>query len=198
MWPHVVENPLLYECTEAIQDGFPKVIQSSNVSIFHYARGWKDTAQTAQLIQSIETSAADSIAVYDRFATVPDLTFIIVQLLDKDIQAETRIPQQGLSCQILIFPIMLSYAPANQTQILAHEIYHCVQLEIFKIAVPESDSEGGRFPPYDWWIDGSAEYMSNVVYPKTQEEWEWEEVYDPRVPIYRQGYAASIFFQWME
>jgi hypothetical protein len=51
---------------------------------------------------------------------------------------------------------------------------------------------------FRWWIEGSADYMSNVVYPTNNEEWGWEERYDPTTPIFEQAYATSLFFQWME
>jgi hypothetical protein len=63
---------------------------------------------------------------------------------------------------------------------------------------PDWDNDGSVFAPYDWWLDGSADYMSNVVYPRTNLEYEWEEIFDPSQRIFRQTYAASIFFQWME
>jgi len=69
---------------------------------------------------------------------------------------------------------------------------------MLKAPIPTWDNDGSEFAPYDWWLDGSADYMSNLVYPTNNEEYEWVSVFDPSKRIFRQSYAAAIFFQWME
>jgi hypothetical protein len=57
-------------------------------------------------------------------------------------------------------------------QTIAHEVYHCVQ----KIAFPESFA---AYSPFNYWyIEGSAEYFSNVVYPTFDQENELNSDFD--------------------
>lgn len=195
-WPHVSpEDPQLYECTLYST----QVISGVTVNIAHYARSWTDTPDTATLLDSIFTAANDSIYAYQKFTTVPDLTFNVVATnIGENAYASGWIPQVGTSCSVSVFPAGMTQAANNQKQFLAHEIYHCVQAYMLKAPTPTWDNDGSQFAPYDWWLDGSADYMSNIVYPKNNEEYEWESTFNTSERIFRQSYAASIFFQWME
>ena len=196
LWPHVSpEDPNLNECTLFLTEQ----VNGVTVNIAHYARGWTDTTNTTNLLASIQQSAYDSINAYQKFTTVPDLTFNVVATnLDATTQASGWIPQLGTSCAISVYPNALAASGDNQKQLLAHEIYHCVQALMLRAPTPTWDNDGSEYAPYDWWLDGSADYMSNIVYPKNNLEYRWEQLFDPSKRIFRQSYAASIFFQWME
>src|ERR1700722_622361 len=75
-WPHVSpEDPSYYECTLYTT----QIVSGITVNIAHYARGWTDTTNTSTLLDSIQASASDSIAAYQKFTSdIPDLTFIVV------------------------------------------------------------------------------------------------------------------------
>jgi hypothetical protein len=195
-WPHVSpEDPNLYECTLYLTEQ----VNGVTVNIAHYARDWVDTANTSTTLASIQASASDSINAYQKFTSVPDLTFNVVATnLDANTFASSWIPQVGTSCAISVYPNALTETGDNQKQIFAHEIYHCVQALMLSSPAPDWDEDGSQFAPYDWWLDGSADYMSNLVYPTNNFEYGWEESFDPSKRIFRQSYAASIFFQWME
>jgi hypothetical protein len=128
-WPHVSpEDPTFYECTLFMTER----VNGVTVDIAHYARGWKDTTQTADALASIEQSAFDSINTYQNFTSVPDLTIILVATnLDATTYASSWIPQSGTSCSISVYPNILPQSGDNQTQIIAHG--ECFLLAIFNL-----------------------------------------------------------------
>jgi hypothetical protein len=70
-------------------------------------------------------------------------------------------------------------------QTVAHEMYHRVQQTLFDN--PPS--------PSPWWIDGSANYFSNVVYPRLNEEWPAACTYHPEIVLYANDpYSTDISF----
>ncbi|NNL95493.1 MAG: hypothetical protein HKO64_07705 [Xanthomonadales bacterium] len=73
-------------------------------------------------------------------------------------------------------------------QLMAHEIAHCVQYANFF----------ARGASSRWWVEGSADWISSMVYPLTNREHGNVGEYLHRVPLYRQvedaRYGTSIFF----
>lgn len=95
---------------------------------------------------------------------------------------------------------MVASHPDQTKQALAHELYHCVQ------SLKIGESVGDDVPSSLWVIEGSANYFSNVVYPRANIEWPdtlgQNRRYDPTVPIYAQDElkvcGTSVFFQSLE
>ncbi len=78
-------------------------------------------------------------------------------------------------------------------QMLAHEIFHCVQSLNFPRQMGGPSTEAT-----DWWVEGTADYFSNVVYPATNAEYVYDADFDANAehtPLYRMSYEANVFFQ---
>ncbi len=98
----------------------------------------------------------------------------------------------GEPCPIIVYPVGVeSLGEAQFKQAVAHEFYHCVQ-----------DLRYGptNYDVTDWWVEGSATYFSNVVYPSANQEWEYVfdfDLFSPRFPLVHSNLAyASVVF-WM-
>jgi hypothetical protein len=77
-------------------------------------------------------------------------------------------------------------------QIVAHEIFHCVQDWSFSNTAPYST--------HKWWLEGAAHYFSNLVYPEANREWTvlgWFDRLSTTVPIFNMTYENFVFFQFM-
>jgi len=91
-------------------------------------------------------------------------------------------------CPIAIFPNAQS-TNERFRQTLAHEVWHCVQ-----------HYSGGLqdFSTTRWFLEGAAEFFSNVVYPDQNEEHRWLNSFDARSrtkPLYDMDYQTWIWWQ---
>jgi hypothetical protein len=78
-------------------------------------------------------------------------------------------------------------------QTMAHELYHCVQ----HLRNPASmrQHEFAR-----WWIEGTATYFANRIFPMGPNVQTEMELYEPKIPLYLakdDGDTAAIFFQYL-
>jgi len=75
-------------------------------------------------------------------------------------------------------------------QILAHEVFHCVQ--IAQLNQP-------YIPTTYWWMEGSAEWASAIVYPATNNEYASTVHYDQHTLLFDQcdgGRAGRCYLSW--
>ena len=195
-WPTKLWDPLLSDCVQDTDDSFPKAIQGVNLDIYHFKDHWHDTANTSRVLDATRLAAVDAVNSYSAFAAgkIPDIKFIIVDHHSKS-DADTEIPSPGQDCLIRIFLKQIQKVPAsiNISQVVAHEIYHCIEGKILN-----KDFSNLNPDPSDWWIEGGAEYMSNVVYGTANFEYIFEENFSPSRPLYKHRYSTASFFQWME
>lgn len=99
-------------------------------------------------------------------------------------------PISGRStCPITLFKLSGSVGMDNLKQTIAHEAFHCFQ---------DWNAPYGEYDPNEWWIEGSAEYFSNVVYPTINYEHENLSEFDSdsiKKPIHQMNYQNFLFFQ---
>jgi hypothetical protein len=100
-------------------------------------------------------------------------------------------PAEGEPCTIVVFPL----APPNSTSFkfdIAHEMFHCFQYW-------NVSDVNHNYEPRSWWIEGSADYFANVVYPNSNTEWNehflWAEPLSYNPPITYRKYENSVLFQ---
>jgi hypothetical protein len=97
-------------------------------------------------------------------------------------------------CPIGIFPGALTQPDAFFEQEVAHEMFHCFQgKNIFTWL-------NGRYSEQKWWLEGTAEYFANVVYPDANEEHTRTGDVDARTPttsLFHMDYDNFLFFQHM-
>jgi hypothetical protein len=83
----------------------------------------------------------------------------------------------------------------NFQEILAHELYHCVQYALNKPPVRVDDTP----VPWGWWYEGTAEWFANIVYPGAKETISY---FDPNFSIYNLPIfdpdTAALFFAYMD
>jgi len=96
-------------------------------------------------------------------------------------------------CPIVVYPGVIRRRPsvARFQQLLAHELFHCLELQEF-----------GAVNWYlnKWWSEGMAEYFSNVAYPTTNLEHRKHPHFDARsfvTPILDMEYEANVLWQYL-
>jgi hypothetical protein len=73
----------------------------------------------------------------------------------------------------------------------AHEVFHCAQ----RVTWPDAYSTDGF-----WWMEGSAEYFSNLVYPESRIRDGWFAAFDERSatePLTAMLYENVVFFMFL-
>jgi hypothetical protein len=113
----------------------------------------------------------------------------------------------GASCRLVLYPISILDNEARKTspqdfgifkQTVAHEMFHCFTAWNY----PAHWTAGfqGAYDVLDWWLEGAAEYFSNVVYPATNDEWlrmdEWK-VNSATTSVVFMTYDNFGFFQYL-
>jgi|GEM_PF-3040683 len=102
----------------------------------------------------------------------------------------------GEACPIMMFPKSELHAPDVLGQIIAHEVFHCVQAAKWPDQTKLADkTQEGR-----WHIEGAAQWFSDVIYPSANFEYDrtWGH-FNPEVNLVNQSdlYTTVIFFQSM-
>jgi hypothetical protein len=93
-------------------------------------------------------------------------------------------------CPIVIFPNSQA-TDLRFRQTLAHEIWHCVQ---------HFSASMDNFSTNRWFLEGSAEYFSNVVYEDDDEEHVWNSSFDRRSrtqSLFQMDYHTWIWWQFL-
>ncbi|CAM1504992.1 Fc.00g106290.m01.CDS01 [Cosmosporella sp. VM-42] len=177
--------------------GYPKTFGSTKFTVT-YTQKWSQAgAKTDKIAPVLLESIADSVKYYEAFADLPKhIVIILTTDVDGPYTAETYYPVEHQSpCQIKTFQRWTDNAGTKvprALQALSHEIYHCIQGKAL-------GNTGGP----TWVFEGSANYFSNLVFPKSNAEWPGlEYTYNPAFPIYaqvgRDVYTTSLYFQSLE
>jgi len=78
-------------------------------------------------------------------------------------------------------------------QLVAHEMFHCFQHQNLVY-------HPGDYPANRWWVEGTAEHFSNVVYPDVNAEHRFASAFDAgsvNRSLFDMSYENFIFFQYL-
>ena len=144
----------------------------------------------------------DSHTAYSPFADVPSIDLVFTNIGSSSTGPDGTVGvtamaggvTPGRACPISVYPSAWGFEPDQFKQIIAHEVFHCVQ-DQRKPAYVYEDTE--------WYIEGTAEYFSNVVYPKADLEHTFltaAVVNSALFPVVaeRMAYSNYLFMQYLE
>ncbi|MEM7802273.1 MAG: DUF6055 domain-containing protein, partial [Chloroflexota bacterium] len=136
----------------------------------------------------------ESINTYEKWGTMPDFQMQFSPLSTPGTTLADADPNTSL-CHINVYGGAFNQDPEDFQQTLAHEIFHCYQFFNYKGQVygPSNNAE-------DWWLEGTAQYFSNVVYPAANDEYKYEDSFteDSRIKsITKMDYETFLFFQFL-
>ncbi len=124
-----------------------------------------------------------------------DLAFLPNELFisPPDDWAGTELIPRSTDCQIAIHENAWSELSDNEFKhTIAHEIFHCIQLWKSTRQVRASGS--------DWWVEGTAEYFANYVYPCENGEQQYVNKFDEFSEnswLIGMEYSNVVFFQYL-
>ena len=123
-------------------------------------------------------------------ATAEGETNYVMAAASRNYESSPREP-----CPITFYPYGMTAGYEDFKQALAHEAFHCIQSTHFwdQMDIGSRDNR--------WWIEGTAMYFSNVVYPDFNKEWPFSQSYDPgdgsvgAMTLFDHVYGSNFFFQ---
>jgi hypothetical protein len=159
----------------------------------------------AALADVIMEAVQTAVNKFATFGPMPPANMVITELpgvdrhgaVDLDLLAATITLTRDAPCRMALFPSLvasgLNVAEVQQT--IAHELFHCFQYQDYfeKMWVGQGID--------DWWIEGTAEFFSNVAYPAVNYEYRWLPDFDwdsRDHSLVEIDYPDSLFFQYME
>lgn len=89
-------------------------------------------------------------------------------------------------CRVTLWPVSSAASIESFEQTVAHEAWHCIQYY-----------DGMQYSDGDWFVEGGAEFFSNVVYPRADDEHVWLGRFDrgAETPLHQMAYEAWIWWQ---
>ncbi len=204
------DDTISSDCQNLVLSGFDRTyIPADNCYVYqermhnghsyrlYYPRAWVgDASHTAYIENTLEALVA-SATVYGVLGTFEDINAMVslIPYVDDTEDEVTNAFQlsfrSGEACPITLMPVMNEEEDAGFKQIVAHEAFHCFQ---------EWNMNMLPYEAHAWWIEGSAEYFSNYVYPSANHEQDYLLEFDvdsATTPLMDMDYQNYIFFQYL-
>jgi len=156
----------------------------------YYPTAWEDDDDRRALVETALDGLATSVVVYGGLATVGDINAVFSLTDSGTALAQQSYFDDGAPCPITLFPAASGRPTESFRQTVAHETFHCVQ---------DWSYETEPYDTHQWWLEGSAEYFSNVVYPAANDEHIWTSTFDVNSLSHDptgMSYENTVFFQY--
>jgi hypothetical protein len=169
----------------------------------YYPTEWRgDTSRGAYLAAALLAIQA-SITEYQLYAPVQPIYFVFSTMEQPgDLNTlvwsyyETFRPATD-ACPIIIYTTALTSLTVPQfQQKMAHEIFHCFQVRNY-----HDQLLGPGLVSSNWWVEGTAEYFSNLVYPDVNYEHRYKDSFaflSTHLPLTAMAHENFAFFQFMD
>ncbi len=169
---------------------FVEAMIGGNQLRVYYPTAWEDDEGRRALVETALDGLATSVVVYGELATVGDINAVFSLTDSGTALAQQSYFDDGAPCPITLFPAASEEATESFLQTVAHETFHCVQ---------DWSYETEPYDTHKWWLEGSAEYFSNVVYPAANDEHAWTSTFDVNSLTNDptgMSYENTVFFQY--
>jgi hypothetical protein len=182
-----------------------RTVNGTNLRLYYPSWWSADDSRRARL-QPFVDAASLAIRTFNAYGPdpLPPVTLVVTELAgtnprtgasDSDLRALARRAPSS-QCYVGLFPSLFSITVEQSQQSLAHEMFHCYQYQ--NLSAQES---GPAADANEWWVEGSAEYFSNVVYPSVNYEHRWLSQLVTAMQdetLFGWSYKSFIFFQYLE
>ena len=159
----------------------------------YYPTEWQIEEDKKLIIDAALVGMTDSVSTFSNLGDFKDVNLLISLLPEPNhphyeaVQDYT--PKEG-TCPVTLFPISDDSGLDYFKQVIAHELFHCFQ---------DWNYTTEPYKQNAWWMEGSANYFSNVVYPETNAEWGFAAQFDTdslTKTLQEMSYENFIFFQY--
>ena len=203
LWEDGFSDPNPVVCFEYDE----QVVDGTSVRLYYPSWWAADDSRRARL-EPIFQAASRAVHTYNAYGPDPlaPVTLVVTELAGTDPDTHQRnvdlhaMAVRGRaatpSCYVGVFPSLFDLHEDQSQQALAHEMFHCYQYQNLS-----AQERGPARDASDWWVEGSAEYFSNVVFPAVDYEHRWLGAL-PTVmredSLTSWSYKSFIFFQYLE
>ncbi len=157
----------------------------------YYPSYWQGDAEKEGLVTAAFQGLTDSVVVFTDLGRMENINMMFSLLPDPKVPEtlafQTYAPK-GVTCPLTLLPDVSAGKSDVFMQSIAHEVFHCFQ-DWNSVTVGSSN---------EWWIEGTAEYFSNVVYPDVNFEHRFLSQFDSESlfkSLMELSYENFIFFQ---
>ncbi len=158
-----------------------------------YPAWYDDDASLASLTTVTLDALEKSITTFRPLGPVGDIDaiFSATDTVENDntLGSAIRSRSNGVvdGCRVSLWPVSSAESIDAFSQTVAHEAWHCVQY--YDGMDPTGDAR--------WFVEGGAEFFSNVAYPTVDDEHGWIATFDEGVktPLHSMEYEAWIWWQ---
>lgn len=178
--------------TYRLSSGLP----SGKMLEVYYPSAWEPSSPRLEYMRAVRTAVTASFEVFTA-APISLLARGNIYLVFSDdphvtqdfesAATATAAPMPEHWCLINVYRGSYDMSVDFFRQALAHEVFHCFQF--WNFASGEGD---------DWWLEGSAEHFSNLVYPCTNLEWRFLSYFDRNRSIFDLEYGNFLLFQFLD
>lgn len=159
----------------------------------HYPIWWAEDQDKLDRVGQVLTALVESAETYKQWGEMRDVDAIfgLKQMENSELLGAEIETVDDEHCLLLLWPHLEAEAEPRYKQAIAHEVFHCFQGWNFG----ENPEQTGR-----WWSEGSAEYFSNVVYPRADLENRSLGSYYAKsiqMPLLSMEYENFLFFQFL-
>ena len=156
----------------------------------YYSSTWQTDPDRLALADVALDGLVTSVGVFGGLATVGPINAVFSLADNGTALAQQSEVDPGETCSLTLFPSASGGSMDVFRQTVAHEVFHCVQDWSFTTT---------GYDTHKWWLEGSAEYFSNVVYPTVNDEhgrtWEFD-ANSLDKNITQMAYENTVFFQF--
>ena len=207
------------ECQSLWADGFTsttpvicfeyaqQIVNGTSIRLYFPAWWAADDPNRARLAPLLQAAALATQTFNAYGPPLPPTTLVVTELAGTDPDTGRRnanllamavpVGTAPLNCYVGVFPSLFTKTVEQSQQALAHEMFHCYQYQNLS-----AQEHGPLRSATEWWVEGSAEYFSNVVYPAVNFEYRWlSDITAEMVAnssLFSWSYKAFIFFQYLE
>lgn len=180
-----------FECTRFSGNSNYELYFSNNLSM----------DSSSELLSVADEAITRSYSVYGRLGAMPRVKAVVYHnpsFKDPETGGTTYAEafldwyRTSEACPVIIYPAALSFSTDYFKQLLAHELFHCFQ----ELNFQRQSDNGTQNGVGVWWLEGLAQYFSNVVYPRIDLEYSpMFDAYRPLDTFFNQAYGNVHFFQ---
>jgi hypothetical protein len=161
-------------------------------TVHDYERAVDAIGHSAAWLETTGRTLVSSVGGPGRMNDV-DVVFTLRSHHPKGFLATAYGPEHG-DCSVALYTDLQKATKAQFKQVVAHELAHCFQFANYG---PQIYGVGSWL----WWGEGTAEYLSNVIYPKVDFEWRFEDhvlrMLGGKVALLDLSYATFLFWQFL-